>query len=135
MYNMRMAFVFSYILWHYTRGIASLFKLYKNLILAVLHTFSIGELFKTLFSPWQLLGEKYKGGLFNFAENFEAFIVNTLMRIVGFFVRGFVIIFGIAVTLVLIVFEAALFVLYLGAPVIVFLLFVSMIKNILEAIR
>lgn len=87
------SFVPYYIAWHYTRAYRDGFGLYKLLLRFLYQMFSIELLSKTLFAPWQRLAERYNRTL-NFSDILSTFIVNSLMRIVGFFIRLIVIIIG-----------------------------------------
>jgi hypothetical protein len=63
----------------------------RNLLWAVYHIFSVPVLVKTLLSPWKRLSEEPRGNIItNFQGTTEAFIVNSLMRIVGVMVRFFI---------------------------------------------
>jgi hypothetical protein len=114
----------SYLGWHYTKGVKDYFHVAGNFLWFLYHFFSIPVLSKTLLSPWQRQGEAYRGG-FDIGAFFETFIVNTIMRVVGFFVRGFVIVFGLLLILILFVLEIILFVTWIFLPAIIILLFVS----------
>lgn len=117
-----MTFITSYISWHYGAALPAIVKNWKNSILFVLHFFSVLLLFRTLFSPWRRLTEKYKGGL-DF-ENIVGFIVvNTIMRIVGFIVRVVVIFVSLIVLAVVIVGGIFFFVAWILAPLVLPLLF------------
>jgi hypothetical protein len=85
-----------YILWHYSGAIADIVRIWRNYLWFFYHFFSIPVLFKTLFSPWRRLQEEYKGG-FDIENFFATKVVNTMMRLVGAFVRLAFIIVGIVV--------------------------------------
>lgn len=86
----------SYILWHYSVSLIDFFGVFRNLLWAEYRLFSIPTLLKTIFDPWHRLDEKYKQGL-DLESFMETFILNTIMRIIGFIMRGLVIIIGIFV--------------------------------------
>jgi hypothetical protein len=123
--------VFSYFIWHYTTALKELFGLCRNFLWFVCHFFSINVLGKTLFSPWQRMDEPYKKG-FSISAFFETFIVNTLMRIVGFFIRALVILAGIAVWLVVLALEIVFFAAWILMPAIIIILFVSGLRLLLK---
>ena len=76
-----------YIFWHYTVAYVDQIYILKNYVWFLKRFFSIREVAKSLFSPWKRIQDD-KGSLLRDPENFFAsLIVNTLMRIVGFFVR------------------------------------------------
>ena len=122
---MRLLWIFPYYLgWHYGRGTAETFVVFKNFLLFVPKFFSIGILLKTLFSPFQRLKENYSGGL-NPGKFMEVITINILMRIVGFVVRSIVILFGVVafvLTLVLLIF---LFIIWILLPFLIAFAFVS----------
>lgn len=71
----------NYFLWHYSRAIKHRFIFWKNLLWFFAQFFSLALLLKTLFQPFKRLRD-------------ESFIVNAIMRVVGFLLRSFVIILG-----------------------------------------
>jgi hypothetical protein len=122
--------IFAYFFWHYTLAIKDLFFLSKNFISFIFNFFSISVLSKTLFSPWQKLDEKYKGG-FDFEAIFETFVVNFIMRIVGFLVRSCLIITGLFTICVAVLIEVSVFMLWFILPFVIVLLFVSGLRLLL----
>lgn len=86
---------------------------------------------RTLFSPWQKLDESYKKG-FNIKAFFEVFILNTLMRILGFFIRSFVIVIGVAVLICVLVLELATFAIWTLLPLIIMFLFISGLRLLIK---
>lgn len=122
--------ILSYFIWHYTTALKDLFNHACNFLWFIFHFFSISVLFKTLFSPWQKLNETYKGG-FNLNAIFETFVVNILMRIVGFFIRFFMIVAGIISWVLTFLILLAVFALWLVLPLIITVLFISGIKLLL----
>jgi hypothetical protein len=101
-------FVFSYFIWHYTTSIKEFFGLCRNILWFVYHFFSIDVLSKTLLSPWQRLDEEHHRGE-GIQGFFEVFVLNTIMRIVGFLVRSCVIVVGFGCMLAVIVIETTVF--------------------------
>jgi hypothetical protein len=89
--------------------------------------FSLGILLKTLFSPWERMNERYKGGLDigNFAETI---LVNFLMRLVGFVIRALILLAGLFSIIVGIIMGAVIFVVWLLYPLVVFFLLALSIK-------
>ncbi|HEY4512356.1 MAG TPA: hypothetical protein VJH63_01695 [Candidatus Paceibacterota bacterium] len=124
-------FCFSYIFWHYTTAYRELYGVSKNFLWFFYHFFSIGVLARTLFSPWQKLDESYKKG-FNIKAFFEVFILNTLMRILGFFIRSFVIVIGVAVLICVLVLELATFAIWTLLPLIIMFLFISGLRLLIK---
>lgn len=89
----------AYVIWHYTAGLWAAFGVAGNLIRFTAHFFSIGLLFKTLFSPWRRLGEQYSSGLHP-NEWLATLTVNILMRVVGAVIRLFLIVFGLVAVVI-----------------------------------
>ncbi len=81
-----------YLYWHYTRGLAELSKNLFNFLIFELNFFSVKDLLTTLFSPFQRLRESYGNSIVDFESIASAFVVNTLMRIIGFIVRSVILI-------------------------------------------
>lgn len=81
-----MQFVLQYTSWHYSRGIHDTVVLWSNIIWFLSHFFSLSLLISTLFSPWKRLQEKRKAG-FDIEDVLSVFLVNILMRILGFLFR------------------------------------------------
>lgn len=120
-------FCFSYIFWHYTKAYKEIFILSRNFFWFVSHLFSIKELLKTFFSPWQRLGERYGGG-FDIAKWFEVKAVNTLMRLVGMFIRLTMIILGVLSLVVTSILSVCILIVWTLLPALILFLFVSAIK-------
>lgn len=83
----------TYLLWHYTSAWEDLFRLYHNFSWFLWNFFSIRILFETLFSPWHRRRERPEkefGGLLG------SLILNSILRMVGFLIRGLTILFGLA---------------------------------------
>jgi hypothetical protein len=84
----------NYIVWHYTKAFHNVWGIWANFLWFVYHFFSLPILARTFFDPWQRMGEEYKKG-FDPKEFFSTLVVNTLMRIVGVFMRFFVMVIGL----------------------------------------
>ena len=83
-----------YLYWHYTRGISELSKNLFNFIVFELHFFSVKDLLLTLFSPFQRLKESYGNSIIDFEGIASTFVVNIVMRCVGFCVRSVILFFA-----------------------------------------
>jgi ATP-dependent Clp protease ATP-binding subunit ClpC len=92
-------FPLSYLLWQYTGGIQSVFRIWWNYLRFVLHLFNIGELFLTLISPWKrdVTPKSWRG--FELARSLERITWNVFSRTIGMIVRSAIIIFGVVVLL------------------------------------
>ncbi len=89
-----MVFALYYIEWHYSRALYDIVGIIKNFIWFFYEFFSIPLLLKTYFSPFHRLGEQYAHSI-DLGKWAETFIVNSLMRVVGVFLRTFIILCGV----------------------------------------
>ncbi|MSU56101.1 MAG: hypothetical protein EXS51_02220 [Candidatus Taylorbacteria bacterium] len=92
---------FSYLLWHYTTAWSDIMRLYRNIAWFLWNFFSVRLLLGTLLSPWHRLHEGSKKSAGGFLGNF---IINLLLRFIGFFARLFVILTGLVSVILLSVF-------------------------------
>lgn len=109
----------AYLKWHYTKGLQELFGVSRNFLWFVAHFFSFKLLLRTLFSPWRRMGESYGNMLSNFESFASAFVVNSMMRVVGFCSKIVVIAFGLVTYSVVFVFSLFILVIWLLAPIVV----------------
>lgn len=107
-----------YILWHYSRALVDLTTNWKNFLWFLYHFFSIPLLVKTLFAPWERMDEAYRKG-FDPESFFSTLVVNTVMRVVGAFMRSAIIIFGLISLVIGLVGGVFIIVLWLLIPLIV----------------
>lgn len=89
-----LSFLPYYLAWHYSRALHEMYGVFGNFIWFFYNFFSIPTLLATLFAPFKRMDEGYKKGL-NLEAFFETLIVNTLMRLVGMFLRLVLILMGI----------------------------------------
>ncbi|HEY4515656.1 MAG TPA: hypothetical protein VJH67_00490 [Candidatus Paceibacterota bacterium] len=113
-----------YFRWHYGPGFMELIYLSRNLFSFLAHFFSFKLLFFSLFSPWKKMGEHYKRG-FDVESLISSFIVNSIMRVVGFFARSVVIISGLISSFALLVLSFSAYILWLLIPFVLVTLFAS----------
>ncbi len=125
-----MGFVLYYIKWHYTDAFIDLIGVIRNFLFFFYNLFSIKILFKTLFSPFHRMTEVYDKRGFKLEKLAEAFIVNSLMRVVGALLRFMLIIFGLFFMLLTFVFGAFFIIAWALAPFLVALLFLIGLKFI-----
>lgn len=111
----RNSFFLAYLKWHYGRGLREILGVAGNFLWFTAHFFSFKLLLKTLVAPWKRLGENYNGG-FDLEAFASAFIVNSLMRIVGFFTRTVVLLLGLASYILVFIFSLAIFIIWVLAP-------------------
>jgi len=84
----------AYVSWHYSEALADIVRIWTNFIWFFYHFFSIPLLFKTLFVPLhRVRGERTTRG-FNFEEVAGNFVVNIMMRGIGFILRTILILAG-----------------------------------------
>ncbi len=78
----------NYIFWHYTTAFVDQVYILKNYLWFLKHFFSVSEVLGSLFAPWKRMGDE-KGSLVKSpGDFFSVLVVNTIMRVVGFFARA-----------------------------------------------
>ncbi|HDQ16677.1 MAG TPA: hypothetical protein ENN31_00980 [Candidatus Vogelbacteria bacterium] len=115
--------LFSYIIWHYTKALVDLFKIWGNIFIFLCNFFSFGIILKTFLSPWHRLGENYSGKVDPF-ELFSSFIVNTLMRLVGIIFRTIIIVISLIVIFSTFVLALLTLLIWLIWPILIILFFI-----------
>ncbi len=117
-----LAFLPYYLLWHYSRALSEMYRVWRNFLWFFYNFFSIPLLLSTLFAPFKRLDEGYKKGL-RIEAFFETLIVNMLMRLVGACMR--IIIIGVGIIVLALVCLGYVFVLvaWLLAPLLAIGLF------------
>ncbi len=105
-----------YFKWHYGKAIIASISLWKNLTLFLFSFFSIKTLILNFFTPWRRISDSYPKW-YNFKEYFSTLLTNTLMRIVGMFIRFFVIIFGLICTFIFLILYPVALLIWLVLPV------------------
>lgn len=109
--------------WYYSTALRNLFKIWRDFVWFFYHFFSIGVLFRTLFSPWRRLDEGYKKGL-ELEAWFETFIVNSLMRVVGAMMRMLFIIIGLVALILITISIVPLILAWIIFPFVLLALFI-----------
>lgn len=116
---MRETTVFTaYLKWHYADGFREVFAVFGNFLWFVSHFFSFKLLIRTLFKPWKRMGESYGDG-FELDKIASAFIVNTLMRVVGLVTRLIVLGVGFIAYIAILIFAMAIILIWLVLPLII----------------
>ena len=105
-----------YALWHYGRAYSDMYNIWMNFLWFVFYFFSIGVLLNSLFDPWKRMGEEYPSG-FHPELVAQAFIINTLMRLVGFITRLIVISIGLIFASVVFLLGILIFIIWTVMPV------------------
>jgi len=83
-----------YISWHYARGLRDIVRHIKDFLWFFWNLFSIGELLKTFFAPFQRLGQTAPTR-FDPQKMLEAFATTLVMRLLGMAMRTFFILLGL----------------------------------------
>lgn len=117
----------NYFLWHYSTAFINMFRIWGDFFWFVYHFFSIPVLVHTLFSPWKKIHEERESVGFNVQDIFSALVVNTIMRIIGFFFRVILIAVGMFSVVFVFVAGVVVFAVWVLAPV---LILVSLISGI-----
>lgn len=119
-----------FVIWYYTAALFNFIKISGNFIWFLYHFFSIPILIPTLFSKWKRIGD-VRTKKFDIKDFFSVFIVNSIMRVIGFFIRSFVIIAGLLFIILAVAVEITLFAVWLFLPVIIVTLFALGMKLML----
>jgi|SRR3989344_2459894 len=115
-YNTNSIF-WAYAKWHYGQGVRELVSVAGNFLWFLSHFFSFKLLTRTLFAPWKRMGEGYGQG-FDLGRIASAFIVNLLMRAVGFVTRIIVLFVGFCSYLAILGLSLVVFLIWIFAPAI-----------------
>jgi hypothetical protein len=83
-----------YLYWHYSTAFLDMFKIYGNIFWFLWYFFSVSDMFRTFFTPWERMGEKYKNKL-DIEAIASTFVINSLMRIVGMCMRTILLFFAL----------------------------------------
>lgn len=104
-----------YIAWHYSRGVHDVLVRFRDFLWFFWNLFSIAELTKTFFEPFERLGYVAPKG-FKPEKMLEAFATTLVMRIVGMAVRASVIVIGLLVQLATVVIGVGFLVVWIVLP-------------------
>ena len=91
----RTSMIVEYLAWHYSQGLHEIFEEEKNLLWFGYHFFSLPLLITTLFRPIYRIHETSPQGGLDLEIIFENIAVNSIARLVGFFLRITMILFGL----------------------------------------
>lgn len=114
-----------YLSWHYSRGFAEWARNIFNFIEFEFHLFSVQDLLKTLFAPFQRLKERYGGNPMDIEAILSVLLINFIMRVVGLVVRGVILIVAAIVLAISIVLAIVLIVLWAILPVLLLTLIIG----------
>lgn len=107
-----------YISWHYTRAIRDIVEHSKDFLWFFWNLFSIPELLRTFFAPFERLGQAAPKR-FDPQQMLEALATNLVMRVIGMGVRGFFVAIGIAMLLSVLIVCITFMLVWLVLPFIV----------------
>lgn len=111
-----------YFVWHYSRAISDLTRIYRNLIIFTFDFFSISILVDSYFAPWRRMGEDYPEHGVDLFGYFSTFLVNIIMRVVGVTMRTIVITVGMTATLLVVTSYLAVLITWIVLPFVVVIL-------------
>jgi len=104
-----------YTLWHYLVAPKEILHLWRNFVWFTDRYFSLGELVGSLFAPWRRMTEPRRER-FSFEDWAGTLLINTLSRLIGFFMRSALIVTGLLAIALLTTGTIALLVLWFFAP-------------------
>ncbi|HET8575036.1 MAG TPA: hypothetical protein VFM02_02580 [Candidatus Paceibacterota bacterium] len=106
--------------WHYGQALSDMRFIWMNFMRLIYRVFSLPDLLRTLFSPWRRMTEPYskRPGVFDPGQIAAALVVNTMMRIVGLFVRVIFIALSLALFTIVIVLGLFIFLLWIFMPLV-----------------
>lgn len=105
-----------YLAWHYTRGIRDVILFWQNMLWFIGNFFSMSILLRNLFSPWKALEDKRTTTAFVLSDVLSVFLINLIMRIVGFLIRIVFLVIGLVFYILMSVAGPILIVLWLLLP-------------------
>lgn len=113
-----------YAVWHYTKGLAEFLRAWGNIHWFLFKFFSTSMMIKTFFQPLHRVKESY-AKTFDIQKIAESLLVNTIMRGVGMIFR--LVFLSLSFVSEVAAFGAGflLFILYIGAPIVIPLAFVT----------
>jgi hypothetical protein len=108
-------FIGRYALWHYSIAFSDIARFSMNMTWFLWRVFSVPELTINLFTPFQRLNED-KPKVFSLENVLSAFVVNSLMRVVGAIARLPIILCGLVFSLLSALCGVVLFVVWPLVP-------------------
>ena len=107
-------FIVNALEWWYVRGFKEQIKAVGDRLMATADFFSIGLLFKTLFSPFKQISAEVMGRSLD--ERFRSWFDKQFSRLIGAFVRTCVIFLGLVVLALQVILSVFVLVLWLILP-------------------
>jgi hypothetical protein len=108
-----------YLSWHYSAALTDGAKLTRNLLFAVGHVFSFGDLLTGLFSPWHRMTENASGKRFDIEDWAGRIVVNIMSRLIGAVSRMCVVMIGLATLTTGLIFVVVGYMAWIAAPVLI----------------
>ena len=112
--------ILQFLVWHFYDAPKGILKAFKNFLVFNFNFFSIGLLFKTLFSHWRRYKESYGRGL-DIKRYFSVFVGNLISRILGALVRTVTIFVGLLAGFFIFLAAIFVFLVWLFLPILLFL--------------
>lgn len=111
----------NFLIWHYTQGMKKVLEIWKNYLDFFWWYFGVSRHFRTLLSPWKRdISRTGRVGLHPILWA-QSFLENTITRILGGIVRGFVIIFGLLAEIAAIILGILILIFWLAPPLLIVL--------------
>ena len=112
--------ILQFLVWHFYDAPKGILKAFKNFLVFNFNFFSIGLLFKTIFSHWRRYKESYGRG-FDIKRYFSVFVGNLISRILGALVRTVTIFVGLLAGFFIFLAAIFVFLVWLFLPILLFL--------------
>lgn len=106
---------YDYLRWHYRIAPGSLFNIWTNFLIYIVHTFSMRLHLQTLFAPWHRVQET-RGKKWDLEDWAGVILVNLVSRLVGFWFRFVLLLIGGSILLALVVILPVAYLIWYTAP-------------------
>jgi hypothetical protein len=123
-----------YLGWHYSYAFVDGWRIFADGAWFLGHFFSFKELSRTAFSPWRRLHEGYSRDAGAEAVA-QTFVINSLMRIVGFVVRALTIVLGILTLVAYVIAGIVIAVVWAVFPVLLIALIASCLISLVTYLK
>ncbi len=120
-----MSIALYYLRWHYSVSLASYRGIFENIMWFLYNLFSLELMVKTLFVPFHRLKDRTQPHGLDVGAFSEELVVNSLMRLVGFFMRSLLICIGVLSIILAALSGILFFVAWLLAPLLLAILFTA----------
>jgi|SRR3989344_1779381 len=109
----------SYFFWHYGEAFKDITRIWTNFIWFTFNFFSIPLLLPTFFSPWRRIREERVKGTLHLEDIAGVILTNTVMRLVGMFLRAIILLLGILFVFTVFWIGVCFYVVWIVLPVLV----------------